>query len=205
MIRIFTETPEILLPRQHIKIIGDITNEIKDGDVYIIEKTRQVIFEVPIIVPPPGTTAPYDMVILDLSNTDKGLKLYPEKRETMYEILIGMKGSDRVLTYISYKRPEDIVFGKLEKVTMRTIPDPTNPLRYLYKLTVHDSPYLQPKLRIHTFKDMQPIYLVLLNDDKDNRYQKVVFRFFINLCKIRKVDYEPDKYRDIVEPETNMW
>ena len=192
MIKLFTETPSLLQPRHCVKFTGkDFTDYVREDDMFKINKTQQIIYEQAIILPPS------DFVQLDLSSeTTTSLGLYPTSIETLYEILVGLKGGKDMLIYIQV--PAGKFFARLEKPEL--FPNPTVPqLRYISTIDVDTTPYKEPKLRIHTIKDLEPVIFIVYNDGSD--YEKLIFRFLINKCKITRVPPEEaariDVYREI--------
>jgi len=192
MIKLFTETPSLLQPRHYVKFTGkDFTDYIYEGDMFRIDKTQQIIYEQAIILPPGDYTQ------LDLSSeTTTSLGLYPTSIETLYEILVGLKGGKDMLIYIQV--PAGKFFARLEKPEL--FPNPAVPqLRYISTIDVDATPYKEPKLRIHTVKDLEPIIFIVYNDGSD--YEKLVFRFLVNKCKMIRVSPEEatrvDVYREI--------
>jgi len=202
MIKMFTETPELLLPRQYVKFIGegrDFTDNVKDGDMFRVTKTQQVLYEQAFILPPSNTT------MLDLSSeTATSLGLYPTSVETLYEILVGIKGGKDIIVYPQI--PAGKFFARLEKAELTPVPQVPQ-LRYLGFVDVKATPIDKPKLRIHTIKDLEPLIFVLYNDGSD--YEKIVFRFLVNKCKIKKLEPEEAKkveiYREIHHFEALRW
>lgn len=196
MIRLFTTTPELLKPGDYVKFIGRFTDYIKDGSTFKIERVQQITYELPVILPP------NDATLLDMSNeTTTSLGLYPNNIDTLYEILLGLKGSKSILLYIQI--PAGKYFARLEKPEL--FPNPLIPqLRYISPISCDVSPHTMPKLRIHAVKDLEPVILQLYNDLSD--YAKVVLHFLINRCRIVEVPPEEAKVvREIWHYEKLRW
>lgn len=200
MIKLFTKTPDLLLPRQYVKFVGeDFTDEVKEGEMFKITRTQQITFDYSVILPPG------DFTTLDLSSEGTtSLGLYPTNPKTLYEILVGLKGGKDMLLYIQI--PAGKYFARLEKAEL--YPNPAVPqLRYISPITVEDTPYNEPKLRIHTIKDIEPIVFQIYNDGPD--YEKLVFHFLINRCFMERLTPEEitkvEKYREIQHYEYLRW
>ena len=181
---------EMLKENDTVKFIGDFTDSIKSGDTFIVERTAQVNYEISIILPPTDTTT------IDL--TEVGL--YPESEKTLYEILVGLKGGKDILIYPQI--PAGKYVWRLEKSLMTPNPSREN-LRYLGEISVDDSPYNDPRLRIHTIKDLEPLLFVLYNDGSD--YEKLVMKFFVNKCKIEKIEGIAEVTRKILHFDLLRW
>lgn len=200
MIKLFTETPELLLPRQYVKFTGaDFTDYIREGDTFRVVRTQQIVYEQAVIIPASDYTQ------LDLSSeTTTSLGLYPTSTNTLYEILVGLKGGKDILMYLQI--PAGKFFARLEKPTL--FPNPaTAQLRYIGFIDVETTPVDKPKLRIHTVKDLEPIIAVIYNDGSD--YEKLVMKFIINRCQLERLSPEEaakvEVYREIQHYEALRW
>lgn len=200
MIKLFTKTPDLLLPRQYVKFTGkDFTDEIKEGDMFKVVRTQQVSYEQSFILPPG------DFTQIDLSSESAtSLGLYPMSTDTLYEILVGIKASEDIITYIQV--PAGKYFARLEKPEL--FPNPLTPqLRYIGHIDESKTPYKEPKLRIHTVKDLEPVVFQLYNDG--SRYGKIVYTFLVNRCQIERIQAEEaatiDVYREIQHYEALRW
>ena len=200
MIKLFTETPKMLKPGEYVKFTGyDFTDYIHAGDIFYIDKTQQIVYEQNIILPS------NDYTQLDLSSeTTTSLGLYPENVNTLYEILIGFKGGKDMLIYPQI--PAGKFFARLEKPEL--FPNFTTPtLRYLGFYDVETTPYDEPKLRVHTVKDLEPLIFIIYNDGSD--YEKLVMKFIVNKCKMVRISTEEaptiSKYREIEHYESLRW
>jgi len=200
MLKLFTETPELLLPRQYIKFTGaDFTDEVQENDMFVVERTQQVVYEQTFIIPSSDYTQ------LDLSSeTTTSLGLYPTNPKTLYEILVGLKGGKDILIYPQI--PAGKYFARLEKPEL--FPNfAVVATRYLGIYDVETTPYDEPKLRLHTVKDLEPLVFIMYNDGSD--YEKLVMKFLINKCMIDKVSPEEAEkitvYREIQHYEALRW
>jgi len=200
MLKLFTETPELLLPRQHVKFTGeDFTDYIRKNDMFRIERTQQIVYEQSLIIPASDYTQ------LDLSSeTTTSLGLYPTNIDTLYEILVGLKGGEDILIYPQI--PAGKYFARLEKPEL--FPNPaSDTLRYIGFIDVETTPYDEPKLRIHTVKDLEPLIFVVYNDGPD--YEKLVMKFIVNKCKMVRLSEEEatrvEVYREIQHYEALRW
>ena len=198
MIRLFTETPKLLQPGDYVKFVGkDFTDEVRAGEMFKITRVQQITYDYAVILPPSDTT------LIDLSE-ESGIGLYPTNSNSLFEILVGLKGGKEMLLYIQI--PAGKYLGRLEKAEL--YPNPVNPLlRYISPITVDDTPYTEPKLRIHTIKDFEPIIFQIYNDGSD--YEKLVFHFLINRCYMERLTPEEaakvEKYREILHYEYMRW
>jgi len=200
MLKLFTETPEFLLPRQYVKFTGaDFTDEVRENDMFVVERTQQVVYEQTFILPAGDYTQ------LDLSSeTTTSLGLYPTNPKTLYEILVGLKGGKDVLIYPQI--PAGKYFARLEKSEL--FPNfAVEALRYLGIYDVETTPYDEPKLRLHTVKDLEPLIFILYNDGSD--YEKLIMKFTVNKCLMERVpEEEVEKitvYREIQHFEALRW
>ncbi len=191
MIKLVPESLKKLLREGYVvKFIGDFTDSVKSGDTFIVERTVQVNYEISVILPPADTTT------LDLSY----LGLYPESEKTLYEILVGLKGGKDILIYPQI--PVGKYLWRLEKSLMT--PNPAvESLRYLGKISVGDSPYNDPRLRIHTIKDLEPMIFRIYNDGSD--YEKIVLKFLVNKCRIERTTYSEKIMREILHFDLLRW
>lgn len=200
MIRLFTKTPELLLPRQYVKFTGkDFTDEVKEGDTFRIDKVQQLVYEQTLIIPS------NDYTQIDLSSeTTTSLGLYPTNPKTLYEILVGLKGGKDILIYPQI--PAGKFFARLEKPEL--FPNPTvTQLRYLGYIDVETTPYNEPKLRIHTIKDLEPLIFLIYNDGPD--YEKLIMKFIVNKCLMERLTPQEAAgitiYREIEHYESMRW
>ncbi|MHA1288831.1 MAG: hypothetical protein ACTSPB_15675 [Candidatus Thorarchaeota archaeon] len=198
MIRLFTETSKLLQPGDCVKFVGqDFTDEIREGEMFRITRVQQITFDYSVIIPSG------DFTQIDLS-AETGIGLYPTNSKSLFEILVGLKGGKDMLLYIQI--PAGKYLGRLEKAEL--YPDPAVPqLRYISPITADDTPVREPKLRIHTVKDFEPIIFQIYNDGSD--YEKLVFHFLINRCYMERLTPEEaaevEKYREILHYEHMRW
>ena len=200
MIKIFTKTPDLLLPRQYVKFTGeDFTDYIREGDMFKIVRTQQIVYEQSVIIP----SGDYTQIDLS-SETTTSLGLYPMNLDTLYEILVGLKGGKDILIYMQI--PAGKYFARLEKPEL--FPNPLTPqLRYIGFIDVETTPVDEPKLRIHTVKDLEPLIFVIYNDGPD--YEKLVMKFIVNRCFMQRVPPEEaakiEVYREIQHYTALTW
>jgi len=195
VIKIFTETPPLLLPRQYVKFTGaDFTDFVREGDTFRIERTQQIVYEQTLILPSSDYTQ------IDLND----IGLYPTNINTLYEILVGLKGGKDILIYPQV--PAGKYFARLEESEL--FPNFATPqLRYIGFIDAKTTPVDEPKLRIHTVKDLEPIIFILYNDGSD--YEKLVMKFLINRCRLVRLSAEEaeqiEVYREIQHYEALTW
>ncbi len=181
---------EILKEGNTVKFVGNFTDSVRDGDCFTIERTVQVTYEISVILPPADST------MIDLNQ----LGLYPESEKTLYEILVGLKGGKEMLIYPQI--PAGKYIWRLEKSTI--VPNvASEELRYLGEISVDDSPYTDPRLRIHTIKDLEPLVFIVYNDASD--YEKIVLKFIVNKCRIKRIDTAGKADREIIHYDLLRW
>ena len=199
MIKLFTKTPERLKENSYVRFVGaDFTDYVKEGDTFKITRTQQVVYEQAFIIPSSDYTQ------LDLSSeTTTSLGLYPTGLDTLYEVLIGFKGGKDILVYPQI--PAGKYFARLEKPEL--FPNfAMTQLRYLGYYDVLTTPHDEPKLRIYTIKDLEPILFVVYNDGPD--YEKIIMKFFVNKCLMERVKPEEvpmAEVREIIHYEALRW
>ena len=176
-IELLTETPSLLREGHYVLFLGgwpDGTG--KEGQWFQVERAQQIKLDVPRIVAANSSidldfSAPASGGIADLS-----ISLLPTNADTLYEMLLGIKG----LPYV-YPMYNNSFFQKLEVTNV--VPDTGDRnLRYLGFFDEQDSPFENPRLREHVIKDQQPPVLRVYNDHIGD--ELLVIRFIINRCRI---------------------
>lgn len=186
MFRLFKNvTPEPLKEGDVIEFVteepgGMFTENIRGGDKYIVKKCIIIPYTIGKIVPSS------DYVILDFSNqSDNSLKLYPTTTDTFYEILIGFRGHKDFVIQASI--PAGSFPLRLQETTMYPdLDDATK--RWLGAFKPDESPSDAPKLRIHTLKDMEPLYFYAYN--VGSSYEKLILDFAINKLLVEEIPAE---------------
>lgn len=185
MIRLFTQTPNLLLQGHIVHFSeGYRTGETEKfaDHYYSIQNPQQISYDRYYILPST------DFLDVDLSNATTGTEnLYPHSVDELYEILFGFSGKALVFPIIP---SPDRHFQKLGYTGM--IPDRTDTtLRYLGCYKEHDTPYGEAKLRFTFVKNLDPMLLRTYIDaavDALFPQEKVIFGFLINRCTIVKLD-----------------
>lgn len=166
-----TSTPSLLREGQWIQFVGGWP-EAKDNKWFRVDRAQQLRFDVPRIVLS-GASIDLDFSVPaggGVGNTN--LSLIPQKVETVYEMLLGLKGLPLI-----YPMYNNSYYLKLEATSV--VPDTGDAnLRYLGNYDEDDSPLEAPRLREHVVKDQQPPVLRLYNDGFVD--EPVVLRFIIN-------------------------
>ena len=125
---------------------------------------------------------------IDLSNSDAGLKLYPEDEGVIYQCAVGFKPGDYI-TNIYVPGTTKYVYH-LADATM--FPDVTNATtRYLGAKRPQDSPASTPLLFFYFIKDGPAFYLqpyVL----ESVSFEKVSIEFNVNKCRLTEIP-NPDE------------
>ena len=188
-IRLFTVTPELLKPRYVVHFSKGFKKEWVER-YFRVTRVQQLGHEKHRII---ASNTSHD---IDLSGelAEHG-GLYPDLPNSLFEILIGWKPKQALM----YPRlPTTDYFQKLE-MTGWVPPSADNiatehELRYVGEFSGEDSPYDQPKLRIHAVKDMAALALRFYADSPED--EKVVVKFTVNRCKVDEV-----RYGDLTEKE----
>jgi len=179
---LMTEVPS-LLREGYVMYFDDKWAKEWAKKYFRVEIAQQMEYHTSRIVAP-GTSAPANQDISfdkpaggGVSNTY--MSLLPESSETVYEILMGIKG-----LVLVYPRYNDRYFLQLEVTGVQ--PDLTNSLlRFLGCYTHEHSPYYAPKLREHTVTDQTPTVLRLFNPFVND--ETIDLRFIVNRCKVVEV------------------
>ena len=139
-----------LLQEGHIVKFSASWPEAYENKYFRAILTQQSEYEVQNIVSA-GSSNTYDV---DFGNNPTGgvnatyMSLIPTRALSMYEILIGIKG--RPILYFRYNNS---FFNKLEQA--QALPTPSDVrLKYLGFYSEFHSPYVDPRLRDYTVKDM---------------------------------------------------
>ena len=191
VLRLFTVTPRLLEPRQLVHFSKNWHKEFEDK-YFRIDRVQEIGFDRHFIV---GTGSYYDFDTFD--ETVGGLEPY-RRFNTLYEVLMGWKPPQGLI----YPRiPTTDWFQKLEWPDW--VPTPTDVTkRYLGTFHGRDSPYDEPKFRMHLVYGMEPPTLRIYADSPED--EKVVLRQIINRCKLLEVSYEEltpqerDRVREIL-------
>lgn len=180
---LLTETPGLLREGHFLTFVGRwpaTATFAKDGMWFRVERAQQIKYDVAKQVAPASS---YDIDFRipaggGVSNTS--LSLLPEKAETVYELLLGMKGN--LLVYPLYG---NTYYLKLEGTSV--IPTTGDAqLRYLGFYDEEDSPFAAPRLREHVIAGQEPPMLRLYNDQFID--ERIVLRFIVNRIKINEID-----------------
>lgn len=136
---------------------------------------------------------------IDLSNATAGVKLYPDSKGQVHEILVGLKpGNYTVIPYI----PSGKYLATLPDSTM--VPDPSDATRkYLNAKDPGDSPADNPTLKFFGVKDMQAWVLRLMALEGVD-YEKITLEFKVNRLKLKEIP-KPAKYTEIQWHEEMRW
>jgi len=193
MFRLFSQVPELLQPGHFVKFESDremfCGSHIPANSFWKVTITQQVTFTRSFIIPPgERKTIPWD------NNADytNYMNLYPESLNTLYEILVGLKGGENILIYPII--PSDHYINKLESPYLEIrVEDEIK--RQVSPLRVYDSPVKEPKLLVWTVKDMETFYTRFYNEGSD--FEKLIMHFIVNRCKIEQITFEPERYKII--------
>lgn len=152
---------------------------VKDDQWYKVERAQQIKYDVAKAI---ASASSFDIDFRTPAGggvSDPSISLLPDKADSIYELLMGIKGN--VLVYPMYG---NTYYLKLEATSV--IPTTTDArLRYLGFWDEDDSPFDKPKLREHVVNGQEPPMLRLYNDQFID--ERVVLRFIVNRCKIVQV------------------
>ena len=178
-IELLSETPSLLKER-HVVHFGDGWPDEFKNKYFRVTRPQQIEYAATYII---TAAATFD---LDFDKPSGGgvdatyKSLIPTSPNTLYEILIGIKGLP-----VFFPRYNNSYFGKLE--VSNVVPDVTDArLRYLGYFSQAHSPYHSPRLREYTVDEQQPPQLRLFNNMPND--ERIVIRFIVNRCRIDKVD-----------------
>lgn len=121
--------------------------------------------------------------ILEFGDDENGL--YPSNNNTLYEILFSFYGPD-VLVYPQWTAGK--FFLRLEG--SRMYPRPSNErYRYIGAWRDEDSPYTDPKIRIHTVKELDDFNLLFYYQGSGELLiRKVLLQLLVNRVSLQEVD-----------------
>jgi len=177
---LLTETPP-LLKEGHIVHFSKEWNDDWSEKFFKVVKAKQVEYDVNRILSPGSANikdvsfeAPQGGGVSSLK-----ISLLPVGSKTMYEILIGIKGTPKV-----YPRYRNKYFLDLEETGC--IPDPSDvDLSALGFYDSEKSPWYAPRVREYTVVNQEPPHLLLFNPFQDD--EKIVLNFIVNQCLLAPV------------------
>ncbi len=175
---LLTEVPSLLLPKHVVHFSAGWPDKWAEKYFRVL-LAQQFEYEVHRILSP---SQHYD---IEFSAPAGGgvsaayISLMPMSGETLYEILMGLKGLPVV-----YPRYNNEYYLKLETTGVYPKYD-DSALRYLGYYDQTHSPYYAPKLREYTVKDVSPPQLRLYNNMSED--ERLVLRFVMNRCKMAEV------------------
>ena len=193
-VELLTETPRLLQDGHYIAFEGGWPAD-KNNKWFRVERAQQIKLDIPRIVASGSSidldfSAPAAGGIADLS-----ISLLPTGGDTLYELLIGMKGN--VFMYPMYNNS---YFQKLDVTNVAPDTGDRN-LRYLGFFDENDSPFEAPRLREHVVKDQQPPVLRLYNDQIVD--EPLVIRFIVNRCKLIPTNAPSEELRRVARIAKN--
>ena len=189
-LELLMETPALLREGHYCFFEGgwpDSTG--KNRKWYQVERAQQIKLDIPRIVTAGSSidldfSAPAGGGIGDLN-----LSLLPTNGDTLYEMLLGLKGLPTL-----YPMYNNSYYQKLE-VTLVAPDTGDRNLRYLGSYDELDSPFAAPRLREHVVKDQQPPVLRLYNDQTLD--EALIIRIIINRCKLVQASPPPEETRRV--------
>ena len=174
---LLTEVPSLLREGHFVFFDGGWAPEShKDQQWFQVQRAQQIKLDIPRIVTA-GSSIDLDFGAPSGGGIgDTNLSLLPTKSDTLYEMLLGLKGLP-----LAYPMYNNSYFQKLE-VTNVTPDTSDRNLRYLGFYDELDSPFEAPRLREYVVKDQQPPVLRLYNDQTLD--EVLIIRFIINRCRL---------------------
>ena len=189
-VELLTETPALLREGHYIFFDGGWPEGTgKNRKWFQVERAQQIKLDIPRIVSAGSSidldfSAPAGGGIGDLN-----LSLLPTNSDTLYEMLLGMKG-----LHSCYPMYNNSYYQKLEVTNVAPDTGDRN-LRYLGSYDALDSPFDAPRLREHVVKDQQPPVLRLYNDETLD--EALIIRFIINRCRLVAVSQPSEETRRV--------
>jgi len=180
---LLVDTP-MLLKEGHIVHFGDKWRTDKAEKFFKVQIAQQLTYDVIRIVSP-GNANIQDVSFMapNQGGVDNDyISLLPVNSKTMYETLIGFKG-----TCMAYPRYGNRYFLDLETSKVLPTPSDTTYLAWMGYFDAAQSPYYAPKVRVYTVKDQEPPHWYLFNPYQDD--EKIVIRNVVNKCLL---DLIPD-------------
>jgi hypothetical protein len=174
---LLTETPALLREGHFVFFTGGWPESTgKEQRWYQVERAQQIKLDIPRIVTA-GSSIDLDFAAPSGGGiADLNLSLLPTGGDTLYEILVGLKG----LPFV-YPMYNNSYFQRLEVTNVYPDTGDRN-LRYLGFFDEADSPFEAPRLREHVVKDQQPPVLRVYNDQTLD--EALIIRFIINRCRL---------------------
>ena len=153
----------------------DMLPDVK-GRIFRIARVNEVSYDLHYILPT------NDYRDIDLSNQAGGERIYPENTKTLYEIALGFKPGNYMVTFFI---PAGEFVSRLEQTGM--VPNVTSATRkYLSAFKPEDSPYDDKRIFLYTVKDLEPIILRTYVDTGCD-FEKCVFGLTVNKCYMEQV------------------
>lgn len=177
---LLTDTPPLLREGHIIRFVGAWPED-KRGRWFRVDLAQQIKYDVTRIVTSGGSGFDVDFRAPSGGGvSDSQISLLPERANTAYEVLLGLKGNPLVLPIYN-----NTYYLKLE--TNQVIPTLTDArLRYLGFWDEDDTPFDQPRLRDYLVHDQEPPVLRLYSDtDLDER---LTLRFIVNRMMVTEID-----------------
>ena len=194
-VELLTETPSLLKEGHAVFFEGGWPSASgKDSKWFRVTRAQQLKLDIPRIVSA-GSSIDLDFVAPAGGGiTDLNLSLLPTHDDTLYEMLLGLKG----LPFM-YPMYNNSYYQKLEVTNV--VPDTGDRnLRYLGFYDELDSPFEAPRLREHVVKDQQPPVLRVYNDQIGD--EVLIVRFIINRCRIIETEPPSEPIRRVARVAT---
>jgi hypothetical protein len=187
---LLTEVPSLLREGHFVFFDGTWpAATAKDQKWFQVQRAQQIKLDIPRIVSA-GSSIDLDFTAPTGGGIgDTNLSLLPTSGDTLYEMLVGLKG----LPFV-YPMYNNSYYQKLEVTNVSPDTGDRN-LRYLGFYDELDSPFDAPRLREHVVKDQQPPVLRVYNDEIFD--DVLIIRFIINRCRIVQIPQRSDDVRRV--------
>jgi len=169
--------PKLLQLGHYVKFTSEWPDTLPNvkGKFFQIDKVNQVSYDLYYTLPT------NDFRDVDLSNQAGGENLYPENTRTLYEVLLGFKPGNYM---VSFQIPAGEQARRLDQAGM--IPNVTSAtLKYLGASKPEDSPYEDKRIFMYFIKDLEPMILRTFVDTGCD-YEKCVFGLTVNKCHLKE-------------------
>ena len=189
--------PYLLKPGDLIQFVApesetEFIPGIKNYSVWRIKDVKDCNFKTGIIIDGTDFTnfssKGYNFTDIDLSNSQTGLKLYPNEPMVLNQIIVGFRGEDDTIVHVMC--PSGKYLQALQDIQM--YPSTMDPFKVeIGAISPKDSPIDNPKLTLEAVKDYESIVLRVVNLSAD--YRKLNIWFRVRSCKFEKVPEEEVK------------
>lgn len=177
---LLTAVPSLLREGHLIRFVGNWPVA-KLDKWFVVDRSYQIKYDVARII---SSANSQDLRFSEAAGSDpvasNNLALLPKSEDTVYELLVGLKGN-----LLAYPRYSDRYLLGLE--ASGVAPNVTDAeLRYLGFYDEGDTPFEEPRLREYTVAGQETPVIRLYNDL--DQAERGVMRFIVNRCRILATD-----------------